>query len=136
MEQNWKIICVCLFWSLAIGAVWGETAPCMNTREQCINGGFSSISIINNQFLCCAPGFSMSVINSRCLCTRFSIATKCSKGPRACQHANTVSSDGQGNTLCCPDGYSINTQRVSVNGQTFSSCSCTRGRQVAAAVSR
>ncbi|KAL8565870.1 hypothetical protein ACOMHN_059450 [Nucella lapillus] len=121
MGAKWMILLVsgCLVMSSALG----ETVPCMESRAECERVRFSSVSIINSLYLCCAPGYSMNVINTQCSCSRTGLAISCYMGPRACAGADSVSSDGQGNTLCCPSGFSIS----SVNGLTTRNCTCTQG---------
>lgn len=123
-----------LTWGIAFLSCWlvfnsvsGETVLCMTTREECVNKGFSSISVINNRYLCCAAGFSMNVDNAQCSCTKTSTSRNCDKGPKACNGASMVSSDGQGNTVCCPSGFSMSNQVTSINGMVSKSCTCSQG---------
>lgn len=66
----------------------------------------------------------MSMVNAVCSCTKFAEVMDCKAGP--CRKADSVSTDWQGNTRCCPPGYGMSSQSSVVNGIASSSCTCSR----------
>ena len=47
-------------------------------------------------------------------------------GPVACRGAGSLSSDGRGNTRCCPPGSSMQSFSGVFNGQRMNTCTCSR----------
>ncbi|XP_059161606.1 uncharacterized protein LOC131944804 isoform X2 [Physella acuta] len=113
-------------------AVFAEQIPCNSGRTSC--EGSESLSIINNNHLCCDYGFNMQLksetingtVTPVCVCNRHFYATDCIEGQLQCQDATSLTSNGL-TVKCCKNGASMNSVSSSViNGVSADYCKCIR----------
>ncbi|XP_059161559.1 uncharacterized protein LOC131944764 [Physella acuta] len=107
-----------------------EFVACTNGRQLCDTA--ESLSIVNNNFFCCEPGFSIqwrrsnSSVNSECVCERFYQETPCIEDEYQCRGATSRTSDGV-KVKCCLHGDRLNSVSNSmINGVMANYCKCIR----------